>query len=111
MGVLSSVRAVRWARKPQPDQVSYWIALAHEQFPPDDLLRQAVEAEQAGFDGIGCSDHLPPWGGPGESGHARVWLRAAGRGAPTGPARARPTPPPPPPPPPPGAPAPAAPPG
>jgi coenzyme F420-dependent glucose-6-phosphate dehydrogenase len=50
---------------------------AHEQFPPDDLLRQAVEAERAGFDGIGCSDHLQPWWEPGESGHAWVWLGAA----------------------------------
>jgi coenzyme F420-dependent glucose-6-phosphate dehydrogenase len=51
---------------------------AHEQFPPEDLLRQAVEAERAGFDGIGCSDHLQPWWEPGESGHAWVWLGAAG---------------------------------
>jgi coenzyme F420-dependent glucose-6-phosphate dehydrogenase len=51
---------------------------AHEQFPPEDLLRQAVEAEEAGFDGIGCSDHLQPWWEPGESGHAWVWLGAAG---------------------------------
>ncbi|HEY0317341.1 MAG TPA: TIGR03557 family F420-dependent LLM class oxidoreductase [Solirubrobacterales bacterium] len=50
---------------------------AHEQFPPDDLLRQAVEAGQAGFDGIGCSDHLQPWWEGGESGHAWVWLGAA----------------------------------
>ena len=50
---------------------------AHEQFPPDDLLRQAVEAERAGFDGIGCSDHLQPWWEPGESGQAWVWLGAA----------------------------------
>ena len=50
---------------------------AHEQFPPRDLLRQAVEAEQAGFDGIGCSDHLQPWWEGGESGHAWVWLGAA----------------------------------
>ncbi len=50
---------------------------AHEQFPPSDLLRQAVEAERAGFDGIGCSDHLQPWWEPGESGHAWVWLGAA----------------------------------
>jgi coenzyme F420-dependent glucose-6-phosphate dehydrogenase len=81
MGVLSSVRAVRWARKHQPDQVSYWIALAHERFPPDDLLRQAVEAEQAGFDGISCSDHLAPWWtdetAPTSSGSAWVWLGAA----------------------------------
>jgi coenzyme F420-dependent glucose-6-phosphate dehydrogenase len=81
MGVLSSVRAVRWARKHQPDQVAYWIALAHERFPPDDLLRQAIEAEQAGFDGICCSDHLAPWWteqtAPTNSGSAWVWLGAA----------------------------------
>ena len=40
---------------------SYFAALAHERFQPDDLLKQAVEAEQAGFDGIACSDHLAPW--------------------------------------------------
>jgi len=51
---------------------------AHEQFPPSDLLRQAVEAERAGFDGIGCSDHLQPWWEGGESGNAWVWLGAAG---------------------------------
>jgi coenzyme F420-dependent glucose-6-phosphate dehydrogenase len=51
---------------------------AHEQFPPEDLLSQAVEAERAGFDGVGCSDHLQPWWEPGESGHAWVWLGAAG---------------------------------
>src|SRR3954467_12164691 len=54
----------------------YFFGCAHEQFPPDDLLRQAVEAEQAGFDGIGCSDHFQPCWEPGESGHA--W---GGRGA------------------------------
>jgi coenzyme F420-dependent glucose-6-phosphate dehydrogenase len=50
---------------------------AHEQFPPDQLLRQAVAAEAAGFSGIGCSDHLQPWWEPGEAGHAWVWLGAA----------------------------------
>src|SRR5436190_268087 len=55
----------------------YFHFCAHEQFPPDDLLRQAVEAEEAGFDGFGCSDHLQPWWEPGESGHAWVWLGAA----------------------------------
>src|SRR5947207_7476905 len=55
----------------------YFHFCAHEQFAPDDLLRQAVEAEHAGFDGIGCSDHLQPWWEPGESGHAWVWLGAA----------------------------------
>ena len=72
---------MRWARKRQPDEIAYWIALAHERFPPDDLLRQAVEAEQAGFDGVSCSDHLAPWWteetAPTNSGSAWVWLGAA----------------------------------
>jgi coenzyme F420-dependent glucose-6-phosphate dehydrogenase len=50
---------------------------AHEQFGPDELLRQAVAAEHAGFDGFGCSDHLQPWWEGGESGNAWVWLGAA----------------------------------
>jgi coenzyme F420-dependent glucose-6-phosphate dehydrogenase len=57
----------------------YFHVCAHEQFPPDDLIRQAIEAEAAGFDGIGCSDHLQPWWEPGESGHAWVWLGAVGQ--------------------------------
>jgi coenzyme F420-dependent glucose-6-phosphate dehydrogenase len=59
--------------------VRYFHFCAHEQFPPEQLLRQAVAAEKAGFDGIGCSDHLQPWWEPGESGHAWVWLGAAGQ--------------------------------
>src|SRR3954463_7401417 len=57
----------------------YFYGAAHEQFPPEDLLKQAIEAERAGFDGVACSDHLQAWGGPGESGHAWVWLGAAGQ--------------------------------
>jgi coenzyme F420-dependent glucose-6-phosphate dehydrogenase len=59
--------------------VRYFYGCAHEQFPSDDLLRQAVRAERAGFHGIACSDHLQPWWEPGESGHAWVWLGAAGQ--------------------------------
>jgi coenzyme F420-dependent glucose-6-phosphate dehydrogenase len=59
--------------------VRYFDFCAHEQFPPDDLLRQAVAAEVAGFDGIGCSDHLQPWWEGGESGNAWIWLGAAGQ--------------------------------
>ena len=55
----------------------YFHFCSHEQFPPDELLAQAIEAERAGFDGVGCSDHLQPWWEPGESGHAWVWLGAA----------------------------------
>ena len=57
----------------------YVYGAAHEQFPPDDLLRQAVEAEDAGFDGVACSDHFQPWWEPGESGMAWVWLGAVGQ--------------------------------
>lgn len=57
----------------------YFHFCAHEQFAPDQLLRQASAAEAAGFDGIGCSDHLQPWWEPGESGQAWVWLGAAGQ--------------------------------
>src|SRR5436305_15217931 len=57
----------------------YFHFCSHEQFPPQELLEQAVLAERAGFDGIGCSDHLQPWWEPGESGHAWVWRGAAGQ--------------------------------
>jgi coenzyme F420-dependent glucose-6-phosphate dehydrogenase len=57
-------------------ETRYWMGCAHEQFPPEDLLQQAVEAEQAGFAGIACSDHFQPWWTPGHSGHAWVWLGA-----------------------------------
>jgi coenzyme F420-dependent glucose-6-phosphate dehydrogenase len=57
----------------------YFMGAAHEQFPPEDLLKQAVEAERAGFDGVACSDHLQPWWEPGESGQAWIWLGAAGQ--------------------------------
>jgi coenzyme F420-dependent glucose-6-phosphate dehydrogenase len=57
----------------------YLYAALHEQFPPQELLEHAVKAEQAGFDGIACSDHLQPWWEPGEAGHAWVWLGAVGQ--------------------------------
>ena len=56
----------------------YYLACAHEQFRPDELLQQAVAGEAAGFDGVCCSDHFQPWFEPGESGQAWVWLGAAG---------------------------------
>ncbi|HET7648195.1 MAG TPA: LLM class flavin-dependent oxidoreductase [Gaiellaceae bacterium] len=81
MRLLESVRGALWARKRQPGSVRYWVSLAHERFQPDNLLRQAVEAEEAGFDGICCSDHLAPWWteetAPTASGNAWVWLGAA----------------------------------
>jgi coenzyme F420-dependent glucose-6-phosphate dehydrogenase len=81
MGVLAPIRGLLWARRRRPKQVRYWVSLAHERFTPGDLLRQATEAEEAGFDGICCSDHLAPWWtpptAPTSSGNAWVWLGAA----------------------------------
>jgi coenzyme F420-dependent glucose-6-phosphate dehydrogenase len=57
--------------------VKYFYVCAQEQFPPGELLGQAVEAERAGFDGLGTSDHLQPWWEGGESAHAWVWMGAA----------------------------------
>jgi coenzyme F420-dependent glucose-6-phosphate dehydrogenase len=62
-----------------PLPVRFFHFCSHEQFPPQDLLEQAIAAERAGFDGITCSDHLQPWWEDGESGHAWVWLGAAGQ--------------------------------
>jgi probable non-F420 flavinoid oxidoreductase len=51
---------------------------SHEQFAPSALLRYAKLAEDAGFVGGMCSDHLHPWSeDQGESGHAWTWLGAA----------------------------------
>jgi coenzyme F420-dependent glucose-6-phosphate dehydrogenase len=69
--------------------VEYYLGCAHEQFPPGELLEQAVRGERAGFDGISCSDHFQPWWEPGESGQAWMWLGAAAQATervPVGPA-------------------------
>src|SRR3954454_4764447 len=81
MGVVESIRSVMWARRRQPDDVVYGVSLAHERFAPDELLRQAVAAEECGFDIIACSDHLAPWWADGDpapanSGNAWVFLGA-----------------------------------
>jgi probable non-F420 flavinoid oxidoreductase len=51
---------------------------SHEQIAPSALLDAVVAAEQAGFDGAMCSDHLAPWSPrQGESGFALSWIAAA----------------------------------
>jgi Luciferase-like monooxygenase len=57
-------------------EIEYWTQLAMEQFPPSGIVRQAVEAERAGFAAVNVSDHFQPWWEPGESGHAWVTLGA-----------------------------------
>jgi coenzyme F420-dependent glucose-6-phosphate dehydrogenase len=84
MGVIEATRGVLWARRNAPDVPVYGVSLAHERFRPDDLLDQAVAAEEAGFDAIACSDHLAPWWpagdpAPNNSGNAWVWLGAVGQ--------------------------------
>jgi coenzyme F420-dependent glucose-6-phosphate dehydrogenase len=84
MGIIESLQAVMWARKRQPDEVAYGLALGHERFTPSELREQAIAAERAGFDAICCSDHLAPWwepreGTPAACGNAWVWLGAAGQ--------------------------------
>jgi coenzyme F420-dependent glucose-6-phosphate dehydrogenase len=83
-GVVESIRGVLWARKRQPEEIAYGIGLAHERFQPDELVEQAIAAEQAGFDAVCCSDHLEPWWAPGAPtpagcGNAWVWLGAVGQ--------------------------------
>jgi coenzyme F420-dependent glucose-6-phosphate dehydrogenase len=84
MGIIESARGVLWARKRQPDEVAYGIALGHERFTPSELLEQAIAAEEAGFDAVCCSDHLAPWWSPAQGpsaacGNPWVWLGAAGQ--------------------------------
>ena len=44
-----------------PATVELGYALSSEEHPPTDLVRDAVRAEQAGFDFLGLSDHYHPW--------------------------------------------------
>src|SRR3954451_5413753 len=60
----------------------YFYGAAQEEFSPEDLLQHARAAAEAGFQGISTSDHLQPWWEPGESGHAWMWLGAAGQAVP-----------------------------
>lgn len=62
--------------------MDYWLSGSHEMFPPSELLAQAQAASEAGFDGLGGSDHFQPWWPDGESGHAWVWLGAVGQAIP-----------------------------
>ena len=57
----------------------YWVQLATEQFPPSNLIEQAVQAERAGFDAVNVSDHFQPWWEPGEAAMAWALLGAIGQ--------------------------------
>jgi len=52
--------------------------LSHEQYSPNVLLNNAVEAERGGFDHLWTSDHFHPWFDTNaSSGFAWVWISAA----------------------------------
>lgn len=40
---------------------SFGYVLSSEEWNPDDLVRQAVQAQEAGFESLGISDHFHPW--------------------------------------------------
>lgn len=40
---------------------SFYYFCGHEQWQPEDLVRHAVLAEEAGFDGVVVSEHFHPW--------------------------------------------------
>ncbi len=48
-----------------------------EQYQPDDLLKQAIVAEEVGFDSIDVSDHFHPWSEAGHACFSWTWLGAA----------------------------------
>jgi probable non-F420 flavinoid oxidoreductase len=51
---------------------------SHEQIPPRELLRAVRRAEEVGFTGGMCSDHIAPWSEKqGQSGFAWSWLGSA----------------------------------
>ncbi len=57
----------------------YWFAASTEEFLPQDLIDQAKAAEQAGFDGLGVSDHFAPWWPEGRATFAWTHLGAVGQ--------------------------------
>jgi len=59
--------------------MKYWFAASTEEFTPSEMLEQAKAAEEAGFDGLGASDHFAPWFPDGHASMAWVHLAAAGQ--------------------------------
>ncbi|MFL5846828.1 MAG: LLM class flavin-dependent oxidoreductase [Solirubrobacteraceae bacterium] len=57
----------------------YWFAASTEEFPPSQMLEQAVAAEAAGFEALCASDHFAPWWPEGQASQAWVFLGALGQ--------------------------------
>jgi coenzyme F420-dependent glucose-6-phosphate dehydrogenase len=56
-----------------------WFATSTEEYLPNEMLEQAVAAEEAGFDALGTSDHWAPWFPDGRGTQAWVYLGAVGQ--------------------------------
>jgi len=56
-----------------------WFATSTEEYLPNEMIEHAVEAERAGFDGLGTSDHWAPWFPDGRGTQAWVYLGAVGQ--------------------------------
>src|ERR1700734_1365137 len=55
-----------------------WLC-SHESYQPEDLVEQAVAAEEAGFDAVLGSDHFHPWvDDTSAAGFVWSWLGAGG---------------------------------
>ena len=61
-----------------PSETKFWFAASSEEFLPTAMLEQARAAEEAGFDGLGVSDHFAPWWPEGLASQAWVTLAAIG---------------------------------
>jgi coenzyme F420-dependent glucose-6-phosphate dehydrogenase len=57
----------------------YWFASSTEEYPPAEMVEHARAAEEAGFDGLGVSDHFGPWFPDGLATQAWVTLGAIGQ--------------------------------
>jgi hypothetical protein len=93
MGVVDSVRAVMWARKRQPDQVVYGVALGHERFSPRELLGRtgrvrpgrlqrppgSLVGTGAGAAGPLCERLGVGWAPPGRPPRQCRWVRRSAR--------------------------------
>src|SRR4051794_9737017 len=76
----SCAHCVRHAADPgSAGHMKLWFASSTEEFPPSQMLEQCRAAEEAGFDGLGCSDHFAPWFPDGQASQAWVFLGALGQ--------------------------------
>ena len=56
-----------------------WFATSTEEYDPQEMVAQARAAADAGFDGLGSSDHFAPWFPDGKGTQAWVTLGAIGQ--------------------------------